>query len=150
MKFERITVVYSCELTPRKEDQRAAWAYEIRINEKPVREESGILPKEIPPGEAVAEYTGIMSALKWLFENGKTASQIRFNGSRLAVINHVNGSWRAKPDERALFRQLGTWRHDFRDLQFTWVPETETVGVRTLARSRLKALASESVQPETA
>jgi ribonuclease HI len=74
----------------------------------------------------VAEYTALIRALEWLYENGYASSKILVRGDSQLVVKQMAGEFKVKNRQIIpLFQKAAVLRKKFSDLTISWVPREQ-------------------------
>jgi ribonuclease HI len=74
----------------------------------------------------VAEYTALIRALEWLYENGHASSKISVRGDSQLVVRQMAGEFKVKNRQIIpLFQKAAVLRKKFSDLTISWVPREQ-------------------------
>lgn len=92
----------------------------------------------------VAEYTALLKALEWLYENGHASSKVMVLGDSQLAVKQMTGEFRIKNKQIIpLFQKAALMRKKFADLTIAWVPraqnaEADRLGERAYNEAILK------------
>lgn len=113
---------------PRNPGGIACFAFVIKNDGKLIHSGSGLAadPLSRQATNNVAEYTALIRALEWLYENGHASSKIVVKGDSQLVVKQMTGEFRVKNRQIVpLFQKAALLRKKFGDLAITWVPREQ-------------------------
>ncbi len=116
------------------------WIMKIKIREgryvpAVLVESSGVVRTKGPSSHNVAEYAGLIAALKWLIEMGLNDQLIKVRGDSQLVINQMFRGWRIRKGmyvEKAM--EAFALKMRFPKLTGEWIPREENSRADQLAR----------------
>lgn len=105
----------------------ACYAYLVKIGDRLVHSDYGIAAEPSAYStNNVAEYTALIRALEWLYENGHASGKVEIKGDSQLVVKQMNGEFRVKNKQIIpLFQKAALLRKKFRDISITWVPREQ-------------------------
>ena len=154
MKIKKsvIEVWYDGACEPRNPGGTASYGVIIKDGNKVLFEESKIVGSGEKMSNNVAEYSGAISGLKWLLENGFVKRPILVRGDNKMSVEQMAGNWKVKTWD-GLY--VPFWREAiglvkrFKRIEFRWIPreqngEADEISKRALKESGVKFM----IQPE--
>ena len=104
----------------------ACYAFIIQTDTKQtIHSEYGLATKPFTEGSTnnVAEYTGIIKALRWLLENNLTNQKITIRGDSQLVIYQLRRNRKAKDQTIVpLYQKAKSLKSKFKDVTIGWIP----------------------------
>ena len=113
---------------PRNPRGIACFAFVIKKDGKVIHSGSGLAaePMSEQATNNVAEYTALLKALEWLYENGHATSKVVVIGDSQLVVKQMAGEFRVKNKQIIpLFQKAALMRKKFADLTIAWVPREQ-------------------------
>jgi ribonuclease HI len=106
----------------------ACFAFVIKKDGKNLHSGHGIAAEPLSEKATnnVAEYTALIRALEWLYENGHASSKIAVRGDSQLVVKQMSGEFKVKNKQIIpLFQKAALLRKKFSDLTISWVPREQ-------------------------
>lgn len=106
----------------------ACFAFIIKKDGKVLHSGSGLAaePMSEQATNNVAEYTALVRALEWLYDNGYASSRIVVKGDSQLVVKQMSGEFKVKNRQIIpLFQKAAVLRKKFADLTIAWVPREQ-------------------------
>ncbi len=106
----------------------ASYGFIILDGEKEIYRESKIVDEGKEASNNVAEYNGLLNALRWLYRKGYQHDEIICKGDSRLVIEQINGNWGMN---KGLYipwaiKCKGALKY-FDSISFEWVPREENI-----------------------
>lgn len=123
-----ITVYFDGACEPVNPGGVAAYGFIVRKDEKEIYRESKIVAEGPTASNNVAEYNGLLNALRWLYSNGHREERIVCMGDSKLVVEQINGRWGMN---KGLYIPWAIKCKDalkyFVDISFEWVPRISNI-----------------------
>jgi len=137
----------ACE--PKNPGGTASYGFIVKQDHNEIYRESKIVCSGPEASNNVAEYNGLLNALRWLYKNGHKDSQIICKGDSRLVIEQINGRWNMN---KGLYIPWAMKCKDalkyFSNISFEWVPRLENIADDISKDCLRKAGVKFMIQPE--
>ena len=123
-----IVVYFDGLCEPKNPGGVATYGFVATQDGKKIYEGRGLACKPYDPAATnnVAEYTGVVKALEWLVDQGRTKEPVIVRGDSQLVINQATGAWKVKsPSIASLNARVRELFFKFSSLTFEWVPREQ-------------------------
>lgn len=126
----------ACE--PKNPGGTASYGFIVLKEKKELYSESGIIAKGERASNNVAEYGGLLKALRWLYKNNYQKQNITCCGDSKLVIEQMSGNWKIKKGLYVdwAYKCLEALKY-FPNTSLEWIPKEENTKADRLSRDVL-------------
>jgi ribonuclease HI len=126
--MNNITVFFDGACEPVNPGGVASYGFIVHKNEVEVYRESKIVAEGKDSSNNVAEYNGLLNALRWLYKNGHQDDNVVCKGDSRLVVEQINGRWQMN---KGIYIPWAIKCREavkyFTNISFEWVPRTENI-----------------------
>jgi len=123
-----ITIFFDGACEPKNPGGTASYGFIIQKDGKELYREGKIVCSGAGASNNVAEYSGLINALRWLYSNKLQNEEILCHGDSMLVINQMGGSWQIK---QGIYVEYAYKCKDalkyFPNIKFEWVPREQNI-----------------------
>jgi len=123
-----ITVYFDGACEPKNPGGTASYGFIIHKDEKELYQHGEIICSGPGASNNVAEYCGLINALRWIYINNYKDEQILVHGDSMLVINQMAGSWNIN---KGIYVDYAHKCKDalryFTNIKFEWVPREQNI-----------------------
>jgi len=121
----KVVIYYDGACEPRNPGGVATYGFVIYVDGKKAGEGRGLAaePWSIHASNNVAEYAGMIAALKWLLQNGYEGAEVLVRGDSQLSIRQMQGRYAVRaPRIASLYEEAVRLSKKFGKIRFEWVP----------------------------
>ena len=150
--IDLIEMWYDGACEPKNPGGVASYGVIIKDGSKILFEESKIVGSGAGMSNNVAEYSGAISGMEWLLQNGFKKRKILVRGDNMMSVNQMAGHWRVRTWDGLyvpFWRKALELVKQFKRIEFKWIPrelngEADEISKRALKDSGVHF----KIQPE--
>ena len=136
-----------CE--PKNPGGTASYGFIVLGGDKEIYRESKIVCSGPEASNNVAEYNGLLNALRWLYKNGYKDTDIHCKGDSMLVVQQINGRWNMN---KGIYIPWAIKCKEaikyFPKITFDWIPREENIADDISKSCLRKAGIKFRIQPE--
>jgi len=139
MQIKNIKIYCDGACEPINPGGTSSYGFVIYNNGNEIYKESAIVTKGKNSTNNVAEYAGLLNALRWLYKNKLNENKVICYADSKLVIEQMSGRWQMNKGVYISWAQKCKKAIQyFTDIAFQWIPREENNIADFLARAELK------------